>query len=77
MLEAKLEAQELYKEHLNFLNTIVDDLPKAYVKKSCIMAINLKIKGMPSINDTPPVKRLPERCYLQFWNGVKIEVEKL
>ena len=41
-----------------------------------LIAVDLKIEGLPSINDTPPVKRLENKLYVQYWYSVKCELEK-
>lgn len=71
MEEAQIEARALVLSY----SLILQDLEKA--KKCAIIAVKFKNKAMPSINDTPPVKMLPERCYLQFWNNVISIIEKL
>jgi len=52
---------------------VIENLAKQFA----LTAIDLKIEDLPSINNTPPVKRLDDKFYLQYWNIVKQEIEKL
>ena len=71
------QAKKIFEQHKAFLATIAEDLPTTYIKKSCQIAIDLKISGLPSINDTPPVRRLENHYYAQFWIGVSREIDKI
>jgi hypothetical protein len=71
MEEEQIEARALVLSY----SLITQDFEKA--KKCAILAVEFKNKAMPNINETPPLKRLPERCYFQFWNKVISIIEKL
>ena len=50
---------------------------KKCAKQCALIAVELKKNGLPSINDTPPIKRLEDKFYIQYWNNVIQEIEKI
>lgn len=74
MKAPKEKALEIYNSFRNIAPVLEANFRS---KKNAIIALELKIQGMPSINDTPPVKRKQDDFYIQYWNEVINEVNKL
>jgi hypothetical protein len=79
MLTPKEKANELISEMFKFIPLINENSNQSLISaKYCAkVLVDQLIKILPNINETPPIKRVSEDKYFQYWMSVEIELSKI